>query len=75
MGDNKSSQENQPKLRLMANTRYHGKINGNISLSNGISWGLAAPDPCMGSQRPWGMGGPKKSFYENMIFDDFQIDL
>ena len=59
------------------NTRYHGKVYASISLISGISWGLAAPDPRMGSQGSWGMGveGPKRVTFENCFFDDFQIDL
>ena len=43
--------------------RYHGKIYGNISLNNGISWGLAAPRPPHGFPRVLGAWeGPKNNF-------------
>ena len=56
---------------------YPGNIYGNISLNNGISWGLAAPRPPNGFPRVlWREGGgPKKVLFEDCFFDNFQIDL
>ena len=46
-----------------------------IYLKKWIAGGWPPPDPREGSQGSWGMGDNQNMMFENMIFDDLQIDL